>query len=123
MDVPKPSTYTPLFRRLTGGERARELDETRQLHAWVQAHQPSLADIALVIGRSVYLIALRKEGGVHQSVLAERLGKPQQFVSKVENRQRRLDVVEFYAWVRALGGDPTEAITQVYQQLPKDASI
>lgn len=70
-----------------------------------------------------YLVALRKERGVHQSVLAERLGKPQQFVSKVENRQRRLDVVEFYAWVRALGADPTEAIIQVYQQLPKDAAI
>lgn len=54
MDVPKPSTYTPLFRRLAGGERARELDETRQLYAWVAARQPSLADIALIIGRRVY---------------------------------------------------------------------
>lgn len=70
-----------------------------------------------------YLIALRKEQGLHQSQLAERLGVHQQFVSKVENRARRLDVVEFYAYVRALGADPAEAIVELYGKLPSDHRI
>jgi len=70
-----------------------------------------------------YLIELRRSQGIHQSELAGRLGKHQQFVSKVENKLRRLDVVEFYAWVRALGANPTDAIAAVYQQLPEDVGI
>lgn len=35
--------------------------------------------------------------------MRHRLGKPQQFISNVERNERRLDVVEYYAFVRALG--------------------
>lgn len=70
-----------------------------------------------------YLVALRQERGVHQSELARRLGRSQQFVSKVENKLRRLDVVEFFAFVRALGADPEEAATQVLRALPQDIRI
>lgn len=70
-----------------------------------------------------YLVALRKEKGVSQVELARRLGRPQPFVSFVENKERRLDVVEFYAYVSALGGDPSEAIVGLYAQLPKDVRI
>jgi transcriptional regulator with XRE-family HTH domain len=70
-----------------------------------------------------HLIALRKEKGVSQVELACRLDRPQPFVSYVENRERRLDVVEFYAYVRALGGDPLKAIAEVYAQLPEDVGI
>lgn len=37
----------------------------------------------------------RKEKGITQAQLAEALGKPQSFIAKVENGERRLDVVEF----------------------------
>lgn len=70
-----------------------------------------------------YLIELRRTQGVHQSELARRLGKHQQFISKVENKVRRLDVVEFYAYVKALGGDPQKAIAEVYSQLPENLAI
>lgn len=70
-----------------------------------------------------HLIELRQAKGVHQTELARRLGKSQQFVSKVENKLRRLDVVEFYAWARALGANPTEAIRQIYDELPADVQI
>ena len=70
-----------------------------------------------------YLIDLRQAQGMHQADLAKRLGKRQQFVSKVENRLRRLDVVEFFAYVHALGGDPEEAAAKVIQTLPKDTRI
>jgi transcriptional regulator with XRE-family HTH domain len=70
-----------------------------------------------------YLVALRKEKGVSQVELAERLGRPQPFISYVENRERRLDVVEFYAYVKALGGDPEVAVVEVFRALPKDAKL
>lgn len=70
-----------------------------------------------------YLIELRKAQGVQQSELARRLRKHQQFISKVENKLRRLDVVEFCAYVRALGVDPREAFAEVYGRLPDDVSI
>jgi transcriptional regulator with XRE-family HTH domain len=44
----------------------------------------------------------RKQAGVTQQELAKRLGKPQSFISKYENAERRLDVVEFLEVTRAL---------------------
>ena len=70
-----------------------------------------------------FLVALRKRQGITQVELARRLGRPQQFVSFVETRERGLNVVEFAVYVRALGADPIEAITHVYQQLPEDVGI
>ncbi|MDZ4366469.1 MAG: helix-turn-helix transcriptional regulator [Afipia sp.] len=70
-----------------------------------------------------YLIALRKEKGVSQVELARRLGRPQPFVSFVENKERRLDLVEFCVYVRALGGDPEKAVVEVVRALPKDIRI
>ncbi len=40
------------------------------------------------------LIKARKDLGLTQSQVADQLGKPQSFVSKVESRERRLDVTE-----------------------------
>ncbi len=40
------------------------------------------------------LIKARKEAGLTQVQVAEELGKPQSFVSKVESRERRLDITE-----------------------------
>lgn len=44
-----------------------------------------------------------------QQQLAERLGRPQSYVSKVENGERRLDVVEFVEWTIAVDMDPVVA--------------
>lgn len=41
------------------------------------------------------LIAARRGQNLTQVEVAERLGKPQSFVSKYESGERRLDVVEF----------------------------
>ncbi len=49
------------------------------------------------------LKTVRKEAGITQQELAKRLGKPQSFVSKYENGERRLDVVEFLYVAKALG--------------------
>lgn len=69
------------------------------------------------------LIEARKRQGVTQAVLAERLGKPQSFVAKVEQGARRLDVVEFYALARALGLSPTEFYAEVVERFPYEVDI
>jgi transcriptional regulator with XRE-family HTH domain len=52
------------------------------------------------------LAQARREADVTQTDLANRLGRPQSYVSKVERRERRVDPVEFHDWGRALGLDP-----------------
>lgn len=41
------------------------------------------------------LVEARKDRGMTQADLAAALGKPQSFVAKYENGERRIDVVEF----------------------------
>ena len=53
----------------------------------------------------IFLAALRDRRealGLRQADLAERLGETQATVSRVENGERRLDVIELRAWLRAL---------------------
>ncbi|MES2909532.1 MAG: helix-turn-helix transcriptional regulator [Pseudomonadota bacterium] len=55
----------------------------------------------------------RKAAGFSQAQLAERLGKPQSYVSKSENGERRLDVIEFLNVCRQLGLDPYVLLREV----------
>ncbi|WP_292046064.1 MULTISPECIES: helix-turn-helix domain-containing protein [unclassified Brevundimonas] len=57
-----------------------------------------------------FIASTRKAAGVTQVELAERLGKPQSFVSKVERGERRLDVIEFCQVAKALERDPAELL-------------
>jgi transcriptional regulator with XRE-family HTH domain len=52
------------------------------------------------------LVAVRHASGIPQQALAKKLGRPQSFIAKYEGGERRIDVVEFIAIVRALGADP-----------------
>ena len=52
------------------------------------------------------LIERRKAIGMTQTELGERYGEDQSFVSRVERRQRRMDVWEFVRWCRALDVEP-----------------
>ena len=69
------------------------------------------------------LVALRREHGVTQVELAGRLGKPQQFVSKVERGDRRVDIVEFCVIVRAIGADPRSTFDRLLQTFPERIDI
>ena len=51
-------------------------------------------------------IQARKSTGLTQVELADRLGRPQSFVSKYERGERKLDLIEFCEVCRALGIDP-----------------
>lgn len=55
----------------------------------------------------------RREAGLSQGELATRLGKRQQFVSKYESGERRLDVVEFVDIARALSLDETLIVSEI----------
>lgn len=59
------------------------------------------------------LVAARKQAKLTQQQVADLLGKPQSFVAKYENGERRLDVVEFLHVAEALGADPVEVLLQV----------
>ena len=52
------------------------------------------------------LIAARKNCGLTQTEVAEKLRKHQSFVSKYERGERRLDVVEFLKIANALNFEP-----------------
>jgi transcriptional regulator with XRE-family HTH domain len=54
------------------------------------------------------LVAVRKKADIRQQGLAKKLGKPQSFVAKYEGGERRIDLIEFIAIVRAVGGDPVK---------------
>ena len=64
------------------------------------------------------LVTTRKELGLSQRDLAERLGKPRSFVSKIENRERRLDFVELVAIARAFNLRPADLMAKVDAELP-----
>lgn len=69
------------------------------------------------------LVAARKGQDVSQAELAQRLGKPQQWVSSVETGIRRIDLIEFYAVAHALGLEPSALAETVFSGLPRDVTV
>ena len=69
------------------------------------------------------MVETRKNAGVHQSELAERIGWDQPKISHAETGVRRLDVIEFIAIAKALNVDPAELIGALANQLPDDFDI
>ena len=68
------------------------------------------------------MIAARKDAGVRQVDLAARLEQPQSYVSKVENRERRIDVAEYVAWMQVLGVDPATHLAALTADPPSLSS-
>jgi len=66
-----------------------------------------------------YLIEIRRKAKITQIELGTALGKPQSYVSKVETRERRIDLIEFTAWVRAVGTEPHIAYAHVLERIEK----
>lgn len=62
------------------------------------------------------LRARRRELGLSQADVADRLGLHKQFVSRVELGERRLDFVEFADFARALELDPATLMAGIQNQ-------
>ena len=67
------------------------------------------------------LIQIRKTKGITQAELAKKLKKPQSYVSKIEKRERRMDVVEFTEIALALGENPGVLISKL--QNPSEGEL
>ena len=67
----------------------------------------------------VFLRELRKESGMTQVELAERLDQTQSFVSKCERGERRLDIIQLRTICLALGTTLPAFAQKLEQRLPK----
>jgi len=60
------------------------------------------------------LISARQEAGLTQAALAARLGRTGAHITLFEKGQRRLEILDFYNLVNALGYDPVELAARVF---------
>lgn len=58
------------------------------------------------------LVEAREKAGMTQVELADKLTRPQSFVSKIERGLRRVDVVEFVEIARVLKLNPVELLEE-----------
>jgi ribosome-binding protein aMBF1 (putative translation factor) len=62
---------------------------------------------------SQLLIEERRKSGLSQQEVADRLGRPQTYVSKCERGARRMDVIEFLEISDVVGFDPVAFIKKL----------
>lgn len=60
------------------------------------------------------LRAIRVNKNITQAEMAKLLNTTQSYVSKVENRERRLDVIELLSWIDALGVSVSDVLPEKY---------
>ncbi|RYD74964.1 MAG: XRE family transcriptional regulator [Verrucomicrobiaceae bacterium] len=61
----------------------------------------------------------RLASGLSQKEICDRLGKPRNYLIKVEGGERRLDVVELFTLCRAMGTDPLVLLNAFASRLPR----
>jgi len=59
------------------------------------------------------LVQVRKNAGITQEEVAARLGRHQSFVSKYENGERRVDLIEFLDIAEAIGFEPVSFMRKI----------
>lgn len=59
------------------------------------------------------LVAARHKAGLTQEELAKKLNRPQSFVAKYEQQERRLDVVELVQISKILQADPVRLVREI----------
>ena len=62
------------------------------------------------------LIEARRQNGLSQQQLANKLGRPQSFISKYEHGERRLDVIEFMEIARGIGFTAADLIADLEKE-------
>ena len=56
------------------------------------------------------LIAARKQANLTQAEIAQKLGKPQSYIAKIEGKDRKLDILEYVEICEVLKIQPSEII-------------
>ena len=69
------------------------------------------------------IIAARTAQGLTQREVGRRLGMHPSFLNKIENLERRLDILEFIALARAIGLSPVELMSIVAAVVPVDTKL
>ena len=59
----------------------------------------------------------RRQSGLTQQQVADRLGKPQSFIAKVEGSERRIDVLEFIDLAKAMDFDPEALFKKLHLKI------
>ena len=62
-----------------------------------------------------WLKAKRKEKGHTMRTLSQIINTPHSFIGKVENQERRLDIIEYLRYCEALEVDPLEGLKLVLE--------
>lgn len=75
-------------------------------------HDPRYQRVATLLAQ------IRRERGLLQQDVADKLGRPQAYVSKVESGARRLDLIELMDMLRVLETDPHLFMDQLLSQSP-----
>ena len=70
-------------------------------------HEPDYRQLMVVLRQA------RLRAQLDQTSVAEQLGRPQSFVSKYENGERTLNVIEFVAICGILGLNPAQEIALI----------
>ena len=84
-----------------------------------QARMTSSINTQEMLDFCAWLRAQRRAQKLSMRSLAERLDKPHTYVHKVEQGERRLDVVEYVWYCQALGCDPMVGIKLITRK-PRD---
>lgn len=61
----------------------------------------------------------RTSAGLRQSDIAERTNRSQAYISKFENGDLRLDVIDFVRVCQSIGCDPHDALDEIFPDLAK----
>ncbi len=69
------------------------------------------------------LRAVRQDAGLTQIELAERLQTTQNYVSKSESGERRVDALEWLRWLAASGADPVTFLVRWNRQLDPPVAL
>ncbi len=65
------------------------------------------------------LVVARKNAGLSQVEIANRINKNQSYVSKYEHGERRLDIIEFIDIANAIGKNPVEIFSEFFSIISK----
>lgn len=68
------------------------------------------------------LVSAREKSGLTQVQIAERLGKPQSFISKYERGERRLDFPEFIELAEVIGIDIADFVNRYQSVITQTAT-